>query len=169
MNQFHYAQWYAVQAKPGRERFAACHVNSRGIEVFFPELKRDLHGFSNHITIRPLFPGYFFALFCPSILLDMVRYSPGVLRVVGSANSPIPVEDDVMQAIRDLLRHDGYARLNPLPLRAGDAVIISDGPLEGTKARFERELDDGRRVSILLDAIHQARVLIDRRSLEIAG
>jgi len=46
-------------------------------------------------------------------------------------------------------------------------VIVNHGPLEGTIAKFEQELDDGRRVAILLETIQQARVLIDRDSLAL--
>jgi transcription antitermination factor NusG len=167
MNLSHQARWYAVQAKTGRERFAASHLGTRGVEAFLPELKREVLRAFPKTKILPLFPGYFFAL-CPLIGLDVVRYSPGVLRVVGTTRWPIPVEDDIMQAIRDMIQDDGYARLASRPLQPGEPVLICNGPWEGTTARFEQEWDDGRRVSILLDTIHQARVLIDRHSLVIA-
>jgi transcription antitermination factor NusG len=169
MNFSRQARWYAVQTKTGRERFAVSHLGSRGVEVFLPELKREgLRAFPK-TKILPLFPGYFFALFCPLIELDVVRYSPGVLRVVGTTRWPIPVEDDIMQVIRDMIQEDGYARLVCRPLQPGDPVLICNGAWEGTTARFEQEWDDGRRVSILLDTIHRARVLIDRHSLVMAG
>jgi len=139
MNLSHQARWYAVQTKTGRERFAVSHLGTRGVEVFLPELKREVLRAFPKTKILPLFPGYFFALFCPLTGLDVVRYSPGVLRVVGNAQHPIPLEDEVVQAIQDMIQDDGYARLLRSPLRPGDSVIICNGAWEGTRARFEQE------------------------------
>jgi len=158
--------WFAVQAKPGRERMASSRLGSQGMEVFFPEIKetRPRANIAQR-RIRPLFTGYFFARFCLANQLDGVRYAPGVLRVVGTHGTPTPVAEEIIQSVRALVTADGYARLAPTPLRPGDLVCVDHGPLEGTIARVEQEWDDGRRVAILLDTIQRARVLIDRKHL----
>jgi transcription antitermination factor NusG len=158
--------WFAVQTKPFQERLAAAHVAELDAEVFLPKVRQDqmICGFIRRVT-KPLFPGYLFAMFCPLQLLDPVRYAPGVLRVVGNSCLPIPVNHEVVSAIRDRVQADGFIRLEQQPLRPGDKVAIEQGPFAGWMGEVERELDDGRRVSILLEAIQQARVLIEKRWL----
>jgi len=102
--------WFAIQAKPCRERAASARLRSLGgVEVFFPE--RTAGG--PRPGVRPLFPGYLFARFCPLRSLDLVRYASGVLRVVGNQISPIPVAQDIIDSIRALVEEDGYIRLAP--------------------------------------------------------
>ena len=98
-----------------------------------------------------------------------MRYINGVLRVVGAGQLPTPVEDDVIQGIRGLIKEDGYACLAQRPLAPGERVAICRGPLEGISARIEQEWDDGRRVAILLETIQTARVVIGREYLEPAA
>jgi transcriptional antiterminator RfaH len=161
--------WYAVQAKPCREQVAADHLLAQGVETFFPELKETGRGRTVAMAlVKPLFPGYFFARFRPLAQLDQVRYAIAVLRVVGTRSVPVPVDQTIIDAIRDLIKNDGYARLAPRALRPGDRVQINRGPWEGTSARFEQEWDDGRRVAILLECIHQTRVVISSRWIEPA-
>lgn len=165
MNYFGEINWFAVQAKPWREKLAVSHVTSLGLDVFFPEAQTRAGGGVPGWVVKPLFPGYFFARFSPSIWLDVVRYGRGVLRVVGAGRTPIPVGEEVVDSLRLLLHANGYARLEPRPMLPGDRVKIQQGPLEGICARIEQEWDDGRRVAILLETIQRARVVIDRHCL----
>jgi transcriptional antiterminator RfaH len=162
--------WYAIHAKPHRENFAAANLAALEVEIFFPRLKQEtsVRGLTQTI-IRPLFSGYFFARFCPAFTLESVRYARGVLRVLSSGNFPIPVHEEIIHAIRDRIFGDGYFRFAPQLWNSGDAVMIQDGPLEGLVGSFERECSDGKRVTILLDAIQQARVSIEKRRLKLAS
>jgi transcriptional antiterminator RfaH len=159
--------WFALHTKPRREDFAATNVNALGVESFLPRVKADrfAHGVARTI-IKPLFPGYFFARFRPENSLESVKCSRGVLRVVGSGQFPIPVEDQIVRDIQDRAGPDGLIRIRPQSLKQGDRVSIQDGPFEGLMGRVERELDAGRRVTILLESLLHARVLIERRWLQ---
>jgi transcriptional antiterminator RfaH len=159
--------WFAIHAKPRRENFAANNVSALGVEILFPRVKveRLVRGAAQQST-KPLFPGYFFARFCPEDVFDSVKGARGVLQVVSSGRIPIPVHDNVVREIQDRVQEDGLIRIRPQSLAPGIRVTIQRGPFEGMMGRVETELNDRKRVAIFLEALFHARVLIDRRWLE---
>lgn len=158
--------WFAVQAKPYRENLAAASVAKLDVEVFLPRIKQEqmVCGVVRIVT-KPLFTGYFFARFSPLLSLDGVHYARGVLRVLGTSRFPIPVEQAIVASIQQRVQSDGFIRIEKERFQPGDKVIAEQGLLAGWMGCVERELDDGKRVSILLDAISKARVLIEKRWL----
>jgi transcriptional antiterminator RfaH len=156
--------WFAVHAKPRRENFAATNVGALGIEALLPRVKveRLVRGDAQQGT-KPLFPGYFFARFRPENSLESLRGARGVLRVVSSGRIPIPVQDKVVREIQDRVQEDGLIRIRPQHLPPGTRVSIQSGLFEGMIGRVERELDDRKRVAILLETLLHARVLIERQ------
>jgi transcriptional antiterminator RfaH len=161
--------WFAIHTKPRRENFAATNVLSLGVETLLPRVKvyHLLHGATRTIT-KPLFPSYFFARFSPQHSLELVRRARGVLRVISSGRFPIPVDDEAVHEIRDRVEGDGLIRIHPEDLKPGDCVSIQEGPFQGLMGRVERESDDRKRVTILLETLLNARVLIERRWLRAA-
>ncbi|HEU4390919.1 MAG TPA: transcription termination/antitermination NusG family protein [Blastocatellia bacterium] len=158
--------WFAVQARPFRENFAAAGVTKLDVEVFLPIVREEQVMFgAKRLITKPLFAGYFFARFSPLMSLDAVRYTKGVLRVVGGSRLPVPIEADVIHSIQGRVQADGFVHLERHPFRPGDKVAIEQGPFAGWMGKVERECDDGRRVLILLEAIEQARLLIESRWL----
>jgi transcriptional antiterminator RfaH len=120
------------------------------------------------VLTKPLFSGYFFSRFFPIVSMDAVRYSHGVLRVVGTSRFPIPLEPEIITAIRERLRPDGLIHLEPQRFKPGDVVMIEQGAFEGFMGTVERESDDGRRVAILLEALQQARLLVEKGWVSLA-
>jgi transcriptional antiterminator RfaH len=130
--------WFAVQSKPFREALAAASLAKLDLEVFFPKVEQEqLVCGVWRIVIRPLFAGYFFARLCPLLSLDAVRYARGVLRVVGSSAYPIPIDAEVVAAIRERVQADGLIRLEPKPLCQGDTTAIEQGPFAGWMGKVE--------------------------------
>lgn len=158
--------WFAIQTKPSQEGIAQSVVGSLALEIFFPRVRRK-NGAKRVLgpMTRPLFPGYLFARFSPVRHLHAVRYSRGVNRVVGSGETPLPVEDEIIVAIRDRVDEDGWVQLEERCWKPGDIVTLQDGPLRGWTGIFERELDDRRRVVILLNAIQLGRAVVEKSSL----
>lgn len=167
LNIWRETNWFAIHAKPRREGFACINVAALGIEVLFPRVKveRLVRGAAQQGT-KPLFPGYFFARFCPENSFELVKAIAGVLQVVSSGRMPIPVDDCVIQEVRDRVQEDGFIRIRPQKLAPGIRVAIQSGPFQGMMGRVERELDDRKRVAIFLETLFHARVLIERRWLE---
>ena len=162
--------WYAVHAKSAREGSAAANVSALGVEVLLPTLKKERlrHGVPKPL-IAPLFPGYFFARFCPEALLESVRYARGVLRIVSTGRFPIPLADDIIQSIRARIGEDGYISLGRPRLQRGTEVTIQAGPFEGFIGRVEQELSGNARVVLLLEALQCARVVMEKRWLAVAA
>jgi transcriptional antiterminator RfaH len=160
--------WFALHAKPRRENFAVANVSALGIESFLPRVKAErlVYGAAQTI-IKPLFPGYFFARFSPEDSFESIKATRGVLQVVSSGRIPIPVQHEVVQEIQDRVQEDGLIRIGRRALAPGIQVKIQSGPLEGMVGRVERELDDRKRVAIFLEALSNARVLIERRWIEV--
>ena len=159
--------WFAIQAKPRRETFAAKNIEKLGIDVLLPRIRfeRLIRG-TAHSGNKPLFPSYFFSRFCPEASFESVKATRGVLRVVNSGRIPIPVPEDVIREIQDRIEEDGLIKIRPRVLAPGTLVTIQNGPFEGMMGRVERELDDRKRVAIFLETLFNARVLIERRWIE---
>jgi transcriptional antiterminator RfaH len=160
--------WFAIHAKARRESFAAANICALGLGILFPRIKveRLVRG-AAHQGTKPLFPGYFFTRFCPENSLESVKAACGVLRVVSSGRVPIPVPDAIVQEIQDRVQQDGLIRTGPQALAPGTLVKIQSGPFEGMMGRVVRELDDRKRVAIFLETLFNARVLIERRWIEV--
>ena len=159
--------WFAIQAKPHQESLAAASVARLDLEVFLPRIRCEQYvcGVSRAVS-KPLFVGYFFARFCPVISFDSVRYTWGVLRVLGTGAGPIPLGDEVISSIKQRVASDGFIPLVSKSFAVGEKVEILEGPFAGWMAEVEREWDDGKRVSILLEVINKARLLIGKHCLE---
>jgi transcriptional antiterminator RfaH len=163
-------QWFAIQTHPGTEGMAASRLQTLPVETLLPLTRKRIRHATRaaRIAVRPLFPGYLFGRFSPATSLRAVKYSRGVLRVVGAADRPSPVEDAIVASIRARVGADGCIELTERPLTAGDAVRISAGPLIGWAGIFDSELSDAQRVVILIETLQQGRVVIRRDWLELS-
>jgi transcription antitermination factor NusG len=159
--------WFAVETKAHHEDLATRRVEKLGLEVFLPRIREEqsVCGVVRSVT-KALFPGYFFARFCPFVSLNAVRYSYGVSRVVGSERIPVPVRDEVVRDIQNRVEGDGLVRVQPQVLAPGTQVTIRNGPFEGFAGTVLREADGRKRVAILLETLLGARVLIERQWLD---
>ena len=162
-------RWYALQTHALQEERAAENLNAWGVETFAPKYKERR---SNPYTGRPvyftrsLFPRYMFARFDAGRMLRKVWFTRGVAKVVGFGNGPSPVEDEIIELIKSRVGEDGFVQFNE-ELKRGDKVVISAGPLVDLEAVFERDLEDGDRVLLLLTAIsYQGHVTIERELLK---
>jgi transcriptional antiterminator RfaH len=159
--------WYAVQTRPGAEAAAQRSLESLDLEVLFPKTRRlrQRSSSSARPAVKPLFPGYLFARFCPAQSLHSVRYSRGICRVLGAGPVPLPVEDEIIDDINARVADDGLVQLDEPSWQPGDRVEIENGPLQGWSGVFERALSDQRRIVILLNTVQHARVILERGCL----
>ena len=122
--------WYALQTRLRYEQFAALHLRSKGYEPFLPvyTCRRPWADRIKKIE-TPLFPGY---LFCRFDLMNRlpILVTPGIIQVVGSGKTPIPIQDTEISAIQAVVQ-SGLPR-QPWPfLQLGEKVRIACGPLGG--------------------------------------
>jgi transcriptional antiterminator RfaH len=162
--------WYAIHTKPGQEGLAKMNIERLGLEVFLPMMRAERLSWGiPRMVLKPLFSRYLFARFCPVTFLHSIRYARGVYQVVSTAETPTPVDEQIIHTIRSRIGAEGYVTMEPETMRAGDRLVVNEGPLQGLTGIFERELKDRERVVLLLEAIeYQARLLIEKRYLKVA-
>jgi transcriptional antiterminator RfaH len=161
LNLWQKTSWFAIQTKARQEQFAAACVVKLDVEVFLPQAREEQWVCSRNVT-KALFPGYFFARFCPLESLEAIRYAPGVSRVVGSGRFPTAVAPEIIARVQEQIQPDGFIRLKARRLNPGEKVTVEQGPFQGWIGEVQRELNDGKRVMILLEAIQHARLLVER-------
>ena len=125
--------WYAIRVKSRFAQLASATLRGKGYEEFLP-LYRSRRRWSDRVKQLdlPLFPGYLFCRLDVRGRLMPILTTPGVIGIVGAGKTPIPVDDEEVEAVRAILR-SGLAAL-PCPfLRVGAKVYIEGGPLAGVE------------------------------------
>jgi transcription antitermination factor NusG len=116
-------------------------------------------------TEKPLFPSYLFCRFNPEQSVAYVRWTRGVAKILPESVNPVPVEDEVVAAIRSLEQKDGIIRKTPL--KKHDRIRIAHGPLKDVLGIFEHWTSDQGRVRVLLNFInYQATVELHHSLIE---
>lgn len=164
--------WYAVQVKRYNERRAERHLSPKGISVLlsFIEVVRRYRT-RRKTLLEPLFPGYLFA-HMESVEANPqgwheVRWAPGVRRILGAGDIPVPVPEEAIDAIRERTRELGFVRPR-LQYVPGSRVRILHGPLAGLEALFDRPMSRAGRVRVLLELLgQQTGVEVDALDLEV--
>ena len=159
------ALWYAIHTHPKEEDRAANNLIAWNVETFNPKIRdRRLNPFTGAATYekKPLFPRYIFARFDAGVLLSKICFTRGVRSVVGFGNGPVPVEDEIINFIKQRTGEDGLIQLGE-ELKRGDLVTVKNGLLGELSGIFEREIKGTDRVKILLSAInYQASIVIPK-------
>jgi transcriptional antiterminator RfaH len=160
-------RWYVLQSKPKQEVRADANLRRWGLDTVMPLIRGPRLSFTTEpptFRISPLFPGYLFARF-PLTLLAKVRLTRGVYNVVSFGEYATPIDDAIIELIRSRVGDDGFVRLaEPQP---GDDVRITHGPMRSMMGVFEKDLQGGDRVLILLKALGgQARVQLARTDIQ---
>lgn len=122
--------WFAILARTGRERNATLLLENAGYECYLPvsQAIRRWSDRTKHCEV-PLFPGYFFCRMDPSNRLPVLMVQ-GVMQIVGTGKTPIPVDEEEIAAIQ----RAGKSQLRTMPwpyMEVGHVAQIMAGPLEG--------------------------------------
>lgn len=122
--------WFAILARTGRERNATLLLENSGYECYLP-ISKSVRKWSDRVkeVEVPLFPGYLFCRMNPNDRLPVLM-TPGVIQIVGTGKTPIPVEEQEIAAIQRV----GKRGLSTMPwpyLQVGHVARIEDGPLRG--------------------------------------
>ncbi len=127
--------WYALQHKPAQGDRALTHLQNQDIACFYPKISVEKIKAGKRIKkLEPLFPGYLFVnLEQTDPMWAKLRSTRGVLRIVGFANKPAAISDEVIRHIKESL--DSVAELGGI--KPGQEVQLNDGPFEGINAVFQ--------------------------------
>jgi transcriptional antiterminator RfaH len=159
-------KWFVVQSKPREEERARYFLEEKGFDTYLPMMEvLKVRGFKNVKTESALFPGYLFCRFNPDDSLAHVRWTRGVKKLLPESVNPIPVESEVVEAIKSLQQHDGVIRQKPL--KQNDRIRVARGPMKDVLGVFDHWTSDSGRVRVLLNFInYQASVELHHSLVE---
>jgi transcriptional antiterminator RfaH len=157
------ARWYLIQTKPRQEARAEEHLQRQHFECYRPLKSGEPKKRSPRImSEEELFPGYLF------IRMDQVhdnwypiRSTRGVARIVTFGGNPVPVQDALIEQIRQRL-------LAPLPrveFKQGETVRIKAGEMCDIEAIFLTSDGDERAVILLNLLQREQKVVLPMSSL----
>ncbi len=143
--------WYVIHTKPRAEERTLESLRQKVIHTFLPHLLvHRRHGSRRWQALEPLFPGYLFACFpLQPECLYRVRWTPGVKRLLGDEDAPIPVPDGVVRHLQEREGERGFIVPNQ-PSKPGTRVRFRSGPFELLEGVIERSVSRADRVRVLL-------------------
>jgi transcriptional antiterminator NusG len=158
--------WAAARAQPQREAVAQHFLSLKGFPVYLPRLREQRVRNGRKVEVRPvLFPDYLFV----QVIAGWweARWCPGTLGLVMNAGAPVRVPEAVLADIR---RREvgGLVELPRTPIKRGDRVRVTRGPLEGHVGLYAG-MKPRERVEVLLAILGGAqRVELPRGDVEAA-
>lgn len=163
-------RWYVIQCKGGESFRAAEHLGNQGYELFHPVLEVQKKRGGRLVWLNePLFPHYIF------IRLDRVasnwrpiRSTRGVLRIVTFGDKPLPVDDALVDTLREKGVEDRNASAN-VYFRAGEIVEITEGPFKDLQAVFASHKGEERAIVLLNLLNRQQRLVLPVAQLRPQG
>ena len=160
-------KWYVTFTKPRSEDTARYYLEQKGIEVFYPRLFLPLSSRSGR-QIVSLFPNYLFVrIDLASTEYFRVVWCRGVKRFVSFGETPSPVEDNVVDFLRDQADPCGLitAKSN---LKVGAEVQITKGPFKGLQGIIQEPPDTKSRVKVLMAILsRQVQVEVPANYIDI--
>lgn len=159
------AHWFAAYTSSQHEKRVASRLAERQMESFLP-LYRSVRRWKNRCQMAlelPLFPNYVFVRMAPRDRARVLEV-PGVLSLVASGRTLVPLPDLEIEALRSGV---GERKIEPHPyLVIGERARIRRGPMMGMEGVLLRKKSNFR-VVLALEAILQCvSVEVDADDLE---
>lgn len=150
------AAWYVLHSKPRKEEFLRDQLLARSFEAFCPQLRIQPANPRARKT-RPYFPGYVFVQAdLQDVKMSSMAWMPGATGFVSFDGAPADVPENLVQAIQRRVAEINAAGGELLQsLRAGETVVINDGPFAGYEAIFDARLDGFERVRVFLKLLQK--------------
>lgn len=147
-------RWYVMHSKPQQEALLRERLRIQRIEVYLPSIRvKPVNPRAR--KEQPFFPGYLFVhVDLETIPLSELRWLPGSIGIVCYGGEPAYVADALIRAIQNQVAAltdsaDSYVDR----FRAGDLVVIQDGPFATYKAMFDGRLSGSDRVRVFLELL----------------
>ena len=157
--------WYVMHSKPRKEAFLRERLRIQGVEVYCPLIR--VNPVNPRARKEQLFlPGYLFVhVDFEKIPISEFRGISGSIGLVCYGGEPAYVGDALIQEIQkqvDEITGSAYNYVDRF--RAGDLVVINDGPFATYKAMFDCRLSGSDRVRVLLELLQDQKI-----HLELSG
>jgi transcription antitermination factor NusG len=149
--------WFALQTRPRNERKVESLLQQKGYECLTPTYRSKRKWSDRIVEIDlPLFPGYVFCCFSPSVLGRAVS-TQGVIRIVGFGGKPAEVAIEEVEALQ-LLAQSNLLREPWRYLPDGARVRVETGPLAGVQGIIR--VDDDKKQLVISISLLQRSVAI---------
>ena len=160
--------WYVLYTKPQKELYVYSLLTDREkLTAYLPEV---LQKFRGRLQKRPLFPRYLFVqLDLNQVSPTVINHIPGAVKLVSFDGHPLPLDTDVVEAIRqEVTRLNAAGGLPSQHFNEGDLVRLRSGPLAGMEAVFVKPLPPRDRAIVLLRFLGQENLVeVDLAELEL--
>jgi transcriptional antiterminator NusG len=154
--------WFALFVRTGHEEsIRAC------IQHLYPDLKtlvptREVREYTRgewRTVIKRLLPGYLFfhTLLTPEFC-HRLRSFTHVIRICGAGWKPLPIEEDQVGVLMQLVRSGDLIRFSRI-YKSGERVVVESGPLKGMEGIIERCDVRKKRVRIRLNIDGEVKML----------
>jgi transcription termination/antitermination protein NusG len=160
--------WYAVQTRSRHERVVAAQLREQGVNTFLPMITQIQRWSDRRKLVEfPLFSGYVFVHTAVSPQIRrIVLFARGVARFVAMRGEPLPVPDEQIDNVKDLLAKNISCEAHPF-LRVGQRVRIRGGSLEGLEGILVAHNGD-RKLVISVNTIERSFCIqIDGYDVEV--
>jgi len=153
--------WFALSVRTSQEQLAADALRGKNYESFVPTYPTRKRYSDRFVQVNSaLFPGYVFCRFNPWHRLPILT-TLAVQSIVSFNRIPHPVEEAEIAALQQIVHSGVLARPWPY-LKAGQRVLIEDGPLAGVQGILCKEKGKDRLV-VSVDLLQRSvSVQIDR-------
>ena len=158
-------RWYAAYTRSRHEKRVAEQLELGRVESYLPLCEKQSRWQDRRVRVQlPLFPGYVFVRLALRERLAVLRI-PGVVGLVSVNNIPVPLPEEQIDSLRQVLGK--CFRAEPYPfLNAGRRVRVCYGPLAGFEGILVRR-KAGCRVVVSIDLIMRSIIVdVDGADLE---
>ncbi|MBN1379009.1 MAG: transcription/translation regulatory transformer protein RfaH [Gammaproteobacteria bacterium] len=155
------SNWYAVYCKPQQDARAEKHLRNQSYEVFRPLVRvRRRYGARIRQIIESMFPRYLFIRLDELMDWAPIRSTCGVANLVRMGAYVPQVPETVIGEIRQRVDCENCINIDyDDSYRVNDRVRITEGPLAGYEALFEK-FSGKERVTVLLEIMNKAQHLV---------
>lgn len=123
-------EWYALNVRSRQEHAVSMHLSQLGQEQFLPVHPAPCSKAGGVARERPLFPGYVFCRLDWQAGPKLYKI-PGIIKVVGSGKTPLPIPEAEIEAVRRLVALGVPVQSVPLVENPNSTVVVNSGPLQG--------------------------------------
>lgn len=150
-------KWYAVHTRSRFEQKVHDAIIGKSIEAFLPKIQVLSRRKDRRKMIHiPLLPGYVFVHFAmdPYAYWDVIK-TAGVVRMVSFKGEPAPANDAEIASLMILNGTDRTVH-NRSYMKAGDRVMIMEGPLKGLVGFYLRHKGQSDKVVISIELLQRS-------------
>jgi len=149
--------WYAIHTRSHFEQKVFDGICGKSVEAFLPKIQVMSRRKDRRKKIMiPLLPGYVFVRFQmePEVYWEIIK-TVGVVRMIGFMGKPVCAKDEEINSLMILNGTDRTVH-NQEFMKAGDRVMIMEGPLKGLVGFYLRHKGQSEKVVVSIELLQRS-------------